>query len=286
MNFIKKHFDLALILITIAILGYTGVRLVLGSTLERGEEASGLAAFVEVQAAPPLVRPAEEPKHVPWSFDGYFGTYDKHALVRGFQVYKEVCSACHSLQFVAFRNLTEIGYSEQAAKDVAASYTFSEIDDYGDPQDRPGTLTDYFPSPFDNENQAKAANSGKAPPDLSLMTKAREGGPNYVYSILTGYQAEPEGFVKNSPVTHYNPYFEGWEIVMPSPLFDGQVEYADGTEASVEQMAKDVSTFLMWAAEPNLEHRHEMGLKVVLYTLIMTIIFFFSMKTIWRRVKK
>jgi ubiquinol-cytochrome c reductase cytochrome c1 subunit len=237
------------------------------------------------------------PKQVPWSFEGITGTYDRAALNRGLQVYREVCSSCHGLEFVAFRNLPEIMVSrhaepedfakaEAAAKAIAESYTFTMIDEYGDEADRPGTLTDYFPNPFPNENAAMASNSGKVPPDLSLITKARPDGANYLYSLLTGYQDAPADFVPNSDVTYYNPYFEGWEIVMPTPLFEGQVEYADGTEASVEQMAMDVTNFLMWAAEPKLEERHEMGMKVIIYTLFMTIIFYLSMKVIWRRVKK
>ncbi len=286
MNFFKENIDRILAIAAILILGLTIVRMTLGFTLEPGEKASGAAKMFQVESAPAPDREALPPKELHWSFEGVTGTFDKAAVVRGAEVYRQVCKNCHGLSYVAFRNLMDLGYSENQAKAIAAGYSFPTVDEYGDPAERPGTLTDTFPSPFANENAAKAANSGRVPPDLSLITKAREDGPNYLYSLLTGYTDPPADFEKRSDTTTYNPYFGGWEIGMPPPLYDGAVEYSDGTEASVEQMATDVTNFLMWAAEPKLEARHEMGMKVVLFTLVMTLLLFISMKTIWRRVKK
>lgn len=286
MNFYKEYEKIILTSLTIIILGFTAVRMVISFTLEPGEEATGLAGLLAVEGSPVIERQALQPKQNAWSFEGPTGTYDKASVRRGLQVYREVCSACHSLNLVAFRNLMEIGFREDAAKAIAANYEVPAIDDFGDEVMQPATLSNYFPAPFANENAAKSANGGKAPPDLSLMTKARADGPNYLFSLLTGYTDPPADFVPLSDITTYNPYFEGWEIAMAGPLFEGSVEYPDGTEASVEQMAMDVTNFLMWTAEPKLEDRHEMGLKVVLYTLLMTLFFFLSMKTIWRRVKK
>lgn len=286
MEFFKNNEVKILGLIAVGFMAITGLRMGLSFTLEPGEEPTGIAALLGVEGPPVKERVALHPKQNVWSFNGATGTYDQASVRRGLQIYSEVCSACHSLNLVAFRNLTEIGYTEDAAKVFAANYQVPNIDDFGDEVMKSATLSNYFPAPFPNENAAKAANGGKAPPDLSLMTKARADGVNYLFSLLTGYTDAPADFVPLSDTTTYNPYFEGWEISMAAPLYEGSVEYADGTEASVEQMAMDISNFLMWTAEPKLEDRHEMGLKVVIYTLLMTLLFFFSMKTIWRRVKK
>lgn len=286
MKFFKRNEFVILVTIALGLIGVTGVRMLVSFTLEPGVEPTGLAALVGLEALPVKERQALHPIQKTWSFEGFTGTYDKASVRRGLQVYREVCSACHSLDAVAFRNLTEIGYSEDAAKAIAGNYQIPAIDMFGDDVLRPATLSDYFPAPFPNENAAKASMGGKVPPDLSLMAKARADGPNYVYSLLTGYSDPPDDFVPLSDTTTYNPYFEGWEIGMAPPLYEDGIEFADGTGASVEQMATDVANFLMWTAEPKLEDRHEMGLKVVSYTLLMTLFFFLSMKTIWRRVKK
>jgi len=286
MEFFKKNELKILGAIALGLMAITGLRMGISFTLAPGEEPTGLAALLAVEAPPVKVNTAEHPKQMVWSFEGPLGTYDKASVSRGLQVYREVCSACHSLDKIAFRNLMDIGYTEDQAKAIAANYEIADIDNFGDEVFRPATLADYFPNPFPNANAASSANGGKAPPDLSLMAKARGDGPNYIFSILTGYTDAPADFEFNSDTTTYNPYFEGREIGMAGPLFEGAVEFSDGTDASVEQMAMDVSNFLMWTAEPKLEDRHEMGLKVVIYTLLMTLFFFLSMKTIWRRVKK
>ncbi len=289
MNFLKKNMDKIFGVAAFLILALFSLRVVMFLTYAEPEEDSLLAntyALLGIEAAPVVDRPVSHPKQMEWSFDGNFGQYDKAAVRRGLQVYREVCAACHSLDLVAFRNLTEIGYSEGAAKAIAASYQITDGPDrFGDMYDRPGILADYFPAPFANLAAAAVSNGGKAPPDLSLMAKARADGPNYIYSLLTGYSDAPADFVANSDTTTYNPYFNTWEIVMPPPLFDGFVDYEDGTEATVDQMSQDVANFLMWTAEPNLDARHELGFSVVLYSLALTFLLFLSMKTIWRRLK-
>ncbi|MEA3032094.1 MAG: ubiquinol-cytochrome c reductase cytochrome c1 subunit, partial [Sphingomonadales bacterium] len=199
----------------------------------------------------------EEPKHVAYSFDGPFGRYDRRQLQRGFQVYKEVCAACHSLTFVAFRNLRDLGYSEAEVRAIADQWPIqmpSINPDTGEAATRKAIPADHFPSPYANETAARAANNNALPPDLSLIAKAREGGPAYVYSLLTGFQSPPAGY-QVPPNLHYNPYFANLNIAMPPPLTaDGQVSYAapGNPPPTREQMARDVSAFLMWAAEPNL----------------------------------
>ena len=286
----KFNLDKLIGLGAVLLLGLFAFRIALFLTWSPAEDDTlryGLYDFLGIEPAAGEDRPALHPKQVPWSFDGAFGQYDKASVARGLQVYREVCAACHSLENIAFRNLVDIGYSEDQAKFIAAEYIIVDGPDaFGDSFERPGRLSDYFPSPFANVNAAKAANSGTAPPDLSLMTKARGDGPNYVYSLLTGYQDPPEDFEFRSDVTNYNPYFPSWEILMMSPLYEDAVDYADGTEASQEQMAKDVTTFLMWTAEPYQDERKQMGFKVVLYMAFLTLLLFFSMRVIWRRIKK
>jgi ubiquinol-cytochrome c reductase cytochrome c1 subunit len=226
----------------------------------------------------------KEPRRSHWSFDGMFGTVDKPSAQRGFQVYKEVCSACHGLSRVAFRNLTEIGFSEAETKALASEYSIKDgPNDDGEMFERPGKASDYFPSPFANENAARAAHNGAAPPDLSLIIKARHDGANYLHSLLTGYgQTPPEG-VHLSAGQAYNPYFPGGALSMPAPLSDGQVTYQDGTEASVEQMSRDVVNFLQWAAEPEMEERKQAGLKVLIYLAIFTVFAYIAKRNIWRK---
>ena len=232
-----------------------------------------------------------ESKEVHFSFDGPFGKYDRRQLQRGFQVYKEVCSACHSMKLVAFRDLEEIGFSKPEVKAIASGWaveTPSINPDTGEPATRKSLPSDHFPSPYANEIQARAANNNALPPDMSLLAKAREEGPHYIYSLVTGYQDQPADLLKRFPDAktpdglHYNPYFANLNIAMPPPLVaDGQVTYADGTTASVDQMAKDASAFLMWAAEPKLENRHRTGVAVVIFLLIGTLLAYFAYRNIW-----
>ena len=228
-----------------------------------------------------------EPLKVDWSFKGLTGTFDRASLQRGFQVYKEVCSSCHSMQYLSYRNLGEPGgpeFSEQEVKAIAASF---EIDDGPDSQGemftRPGRPSDKFKNPYPNVQAAIAANGGAYPPDMSVLVKARKGGANYIYSVLVGYEDPPSGVTLDEGV-YYNKYMIGNKIKMPNNLIDGLVEYADGTDSTVSQMAKDVTTFLAWAAEPELEERHKTGVKVILYLVLLTILVYLSMKKIWSRV--
>lgn len=225
---------------------------------------------------------APKPPHQQWSFDGVFGTYDKAALQRGFQVYKEVCSACHAVKHLYFRDLTEIGYSEEQVKGIAAQAQVTDgPNDQGEMYQRPGKPSDPMPSPFPNDQAARAANNGALPPDQSLIVKQRDGGVDYIYAIVTGYKDAPAG-TKMNPNMYYNEYFPGHQIAMPPPLTtDGQVNYADGTKATIQQMAHDVTTFLAWAAEPNLDERHRMGAKVILFLVIAAILFYAAKRKIW-----
>jgi ubiquinol-cytochrome c reductase cytochrome c1 subunit len=233
-----------------------------------------------------------EPKALHLSTDGPFGKWDLQQVQRGYQVYKEVCSACHGLKFVAMRDLAELGYSEAEVKAEAASWMVPGIDaTTGEANTRPGKPTDYFPSPYANDVAASAANGGKVPPDLSLMAKAREGGAAYVYSLLTGYREQPAELVrefpdaKSPPGTYYNPYFAALNIGMPPPLSDGRVTYADGTQASTDQMAKDVAAFLTWTAEPTLAKRNAVGWWWIGFLIFATVLAWFSKKQVWAPVK-
>ena len=226
-----------------------------------------------------------EPPHQQWSFDGVFGTYDRAALQRGFQVYKEVCSACHPVKYLAFRDLTQIGYSEDQVKGIAAQYKVTDgPNDQGQMFERAARPSDPIPGPFPNDEAARAANNGALPPDLSLITKAREGEADYVDGILTGFKTAPAG-VKVADGMYYNEYFPGHLIKMPPPLSADQLKFADGTQASVPQMAHDVVTFLSWAAEPTLEQRHRMGAKVILFLVIATGLFYAAKRKVWSRIQ-
>ncbi|MGE0653436.1 MAG: cytochrome c1 [Alphaproteobacteria bacterium] len=226
-------------------------------------------------------------KEVHWSFEGPLGSYDKAALQRGFQVYKEVCASCHSLQFVTFGNLDDRGgpgFSEPEAKAIAKSYTKEVLDETGQPKEVPRTLADTFPAPYPNEETARAANNGALPPDLSLMPKARAHGPNYIFSLLTGFQDPPPGVTVLSGM-HYNPYFPApHQLAMAPPLTPDRVVYADGTPATVEQMAKDVVTFLHWTAEPKMEERKRLGISVMIYLILLAIILYAAKRHVWRDV--
>ena len=262
---------------------------------------SNLATYFQ---SPPEQQAAEEfhreHKQLALASDGPFGKFDKAQLQRGFQVYSEVCSACHSLSLVAFRDLEALGYHEPEIKKIASDWKTqvpSINPDTGEVASRKALPSDRFPAPFPNEVAARAANNNALPPDLSLITKAREGGAAYVYSLLTGYanantyrneEGKPlPANAKPGPNLHFNPYFANLNIAMPPPLTsNGQVTYADGTPATVDKMAEDVSAFLVWTAEPNLESRHAAGFAVAIFLLLGTILGYFAYQQIWHDAKR
>jgi ubiquinol-cytochrome c reductase cytochrome c1 subunit len=252
--------------------------------LKRTFAAAALSAVVLFASA--LARAADEtplPRQE-WSFDGVFGTYDLASLQRGFQVYKEVCSVCHPVKHLYFRDLGEIGYSEDEVKAIAAGYQVTDgPNDEGQMYQRPGRPSDPIPGPFPNDQAARAANNGALPPDQSLIVKARPGGPDYVYGILTGYKEPPASF-KMIEGMNYNEFFPGHQIAMPPPLSDNAVTFADGTLATVPQMAHDVTSFLTWAAEPNLDDRHRTGLKVILFLVVGAGVFYAAKRKIWAQI--
>lgn len=259
--------------------------------------AIGIAAPA-LSADHPLYR---HPREAHWKHDGIFGTYDRAQLQRGFQVYKEVCAACHGIKLVAFRTLSDLGYNEAEIKAIAAQYEVPDINpDTGEAITRPAKPSDKKPGPYANDAEARAANNGALPPDLSLITKARHEGPAYVYSLLTGYGKAPPktyqekdgetGAIKTLPYVvneglHYNPYFPTTQLAMAQPLQDDQVTYADGTKASVDQMAKDVAAFLTWTAEPKMEQRKQMGFGVMMFLAGLFVIAFISYRRVWADVK-
>jgi ubiquinol-cytochrome c reductase cytochrome c1 subunit len=258
--------------------------------------AWGVAAYLGEQHEKSVEhRFHQEPRDIAYSFDGPFGKYDRAQLQRGFQVYKEVCSSCHALSFVAFRNLEELGYGEEEVKAIADKWQI-EVPDVdpktGEASTRKALPADHFPSPYPNELAARAANNNALPPDLSLITKAREGGPAYVASLITGYRDPPtfrneEGEAlpadsRPGPNLHFNPWFANLNIAMPPPLTaDGQVSYADGTNPTREQMATDVSAFLAWTAEPRLENRRAAGWAVLAFLIFATILAYMAYQNIW-----
>ena len=219
-----------------------------------------------------------------WSFEGVFGTFDRASLQRGYQVYQEVCSGCHSAQYLSYRNLSEKGGPEFSLNEVKAIAAQFEVTDGpnedGEMFTRPGRLSDKFVSPFLNAKAAAAANGGAYPPDMSVLVKARKGGADYIYSLLLGYEEAPAGYELDDGV-YYNKYMTGHKIMMAEPISDGSVEYADGTETSKAQIAKDVTTFLVWAADPHLEARHKMGFKVFLYLIVLLTLVYLSKQKVW-----
>ena len=221
-----------------------------------------------------------------WSFEGVFGTFDRSSLQRGYQVYQEVCSGCHSIQHLSYRNLSEKGGPEFSQKEAKAIATQFEITDGpnedGEMFTRPGRLSDKFVSPFSNVKAAAAANGGAYPPDMSVLVKARKGGADYIYSLLMGYEEAPAGYELDDGV-YYNKYMPGNKIKMAEPISDGAVEYADGTETNKAQIAKDVTAFLVWAADPHLESRHRMGFKVFMYLIILLTLVYLSKQKVWSR---
>jgi len=248
-----------------------------------------LSIFVIIFASikPSFAEESVDLLKINWSFKGLTGKFDRASLQRGFQVYKEVCSSCHSMEYLSYRNLGEEGgpeFSIEEVKAIAASIEVTDgPDNQGEMFTRPGRPSDKFVSPYSNVNASMAANGGAYPPDMSVLVKARPGGANYIYSILMGYEEAPAGFNLEEGV-YYNKYMVGNKIKMSSPLVDEIVEYSDGTKASVDQMARDVTTFLSWAAEPELEARHKLGFKVLVYLILLTTLVFFSMKRIWSRI--
>ena len=231
--------------------------------------------------------PKNELLKVDWSFKGIAGKFDRPSLQRGYQVYKEVCASCHSMQYLSYRNLNEDGgpeFSIEEVKAIAASFEVTDgPNEDGEMFTRPGRPSDKFVSPYPNSNAARAANGGAYPPDMTVLVKARKGGADYVYSVLMGYTEPPEGFKLDDGV-YYNKYMEGNRIRMSNPLMEGLISYSDGTDATQDQMARDVTSFLAWAAEPELETRHKTGMKVLIYLIILTILVYFSMKRLWSRV--
>lgn len=236
------------------------------------------------------------PKKIEWSFDGPFGTFDRAALQRGLQVYREVCSSCHALHQIRFGNLmgngktteevrtSNLGLNEAEATAIAGEYKSKDLDEEGNPIDRKSKLTDKFPAPYPNEKAARAVNNGANPADLSMVVKARKGEADYVYSLLIGFDKAPEGVAVGTG-QYYNHYFPGNLLSMAPPLHtDGQVTYADGTKATVDQMSKDVVTFLTWASDPSVEDRKQLGVKVLFYLFFLTIVFYMAKRKIWKNV--
>jgi len=225
---------------------------------------------------------------VDWSFKGLFGKFDRGSLQRGYQIYTEVCSSCHSMKYVSYRNLSEKGgpeFSIEEAKAIAANFEVTDgPNSDGEMFTRAAKLSDKFIMPYENIKAAQAANGGAYPPDMSVLVKARSGGANYIYSLLLGYEDPPSGVTLDDGV-YYNRYIYGNNIKMAKPLMEDAVEYSDGTKATEEQMVKDITTFLMWTAEPHLEARHKMGFKAILYLIILTILVYFSMRRIWSRIE-
>jgi ubiquinol-cytochrome c reductase cytochrome c1 subunit len=242
--------------------------------------AFGLAAGAGLSPA----HAAGEAVHVPdvrFSFDGIFGHFDRASAQRGFQVYQEVCANCHAMHQLSYRNLREIGLSDAEVRAIAATVQVTDgPNDEGEMFERPGRPSDRFRSPFSNEKAARAANNGAYPPDLSVIAKAREGGADYIHALLTGYE-DPPADVTLMEGMHYNKYFAGHQIAMAPPLNEDQVTFHDGTQATVDQMARDVSQFLAWAAEPEMEERKAMGVKIVLFLTILGGLAYAVKRKIW-----
>ena len=223
-----------------------------------------------------------------WSFKGFFGKFDRASLQRGYQVYTEVCAACHSMKYLSYRNLSEAGgpeFSVEQAKIIASQFELTDgPNSDGEMFTRVARLSDNFVGPYENIQAATAANGGAYPPDMSVLVKARKGGADYIYSLLLGYEEAPEGISLDDGV-YYNKYMAGNKIKMSNPLSEGIVTYIDGTEATEDQMARAVTSFLAWAAEPHLEARHKIGFRAIIYLIIMTVLVYFSMKKLWSRIE-
>jgi cytochrome c1 len=273
-------------------------------TTQRILIALTLAASLGVAGAAQAAEGTPVPPPQKWSFSGPFGKFDQGQLQRGFKVYKEVCASCHGMSLVSFRNLAETGgpgFSEAQAAAVAAEYKVKDLDDKGEPIERNGRPADRFPSPFANDLAAAAANGGVAPPDLSTMAKARtyergfpwfvfdiftqyqEHGPDYIVAVLQGYKDPPKDFVLPAG-GNYNEYFPGHVIAMPNPLSDGQINFDDGAPQTVAQYAKDVTAFMMWAAEPHLVQRKRIGFQVMIFLIVLSGLLYFTKKKVWSAV--
>ena len=243
------------------------------------------AAAIALSLSVGTVRAAEgaaTPPDLDWSFEGVFGTYDRASAQRGLQVYLEVCAGCHSMDLLAYRNLGDLGFNDDEVKAIAERYTVTDgPDENGDMFERPALPSDNFVSPYANEAQARAFNNGAYPPDLSLIAKARPHGVDYLAALLTGYEDTPPDGSELMPGMYYNIYYPGNQIAMPQFLYDDGIVYADGTEATAEQQARDVSLFLMWAAEPKLEDRHSMGVKVILYLVVFAGVMYGVKRKVW-----
>jgi len=259
--------------------------------------AAGLAVALAVPLGPALAADEAPPaveaaNHEPsiesqsWSFTGPFGVYDNAQLQRGFLVYKTICANCHSMRLLSYRNLGESGGPEFSPEEVNAIANEVQVtdgpNDKGEMFQRPARPSDPFHSPFANDAAARVANRGALPPDLSVMAKARPGGPDYIHALLTGYRPAPAGF-QLAPGMQYNVAFPGHQVAMPPPLFDGAVKYTDGTKPTVDNYARDVAAYLMWAAEPKLEERHKLGARVIIYLIAFAVIMFLAKRTIWAR---
>ena len=257
-----------------------------------GLAGSAFAADEQSHETPP-------PPRQKWSFSGPFGHYDKGQLQRGFKVYKEVCAVCHGLKYVAFRNLDALGYSEGQIKAIASEYKIPDgPNDQGEMFERAGRPADYFPTPWPNENAARARYNG-VPPDFSVLAKARgyergfpwfifdmfiqfqEHGVDYIHALMVGYKEKPPAGVTLPAGSFYNEYFPGHAIAMPPPLSDKRVDYTDGSPTTVDQYAKDVAAFMMWAAEPHLEARKRIGFQVMIFLLVLSGLLYFTKKKVW-----
>jgi cytochrome c1 len=229
---------------------------------------------------------APEIAHQDWSFSPPFGTFDNAQLQRGYQVYKDVCSNCHSMRLLFYRNLGEPGGPQFSPKAVEVLASQAQVtdgpNDKGEMFQRPARPSDHFRSPFANEQTARIANNGALPPDLSVIAKAREGGPDYIYALLTGYHPAPQGF-EVAPGMYYNAPFPGHQIAMPPPLSDGAVAYTDGTKPTLDNYARDVSAYLMWAGEPKLEERHKTGARVMIFLIAFVVIMYLAKRVVWGR---
>ncbi|KAG7194862.1 cytochrome c1 [Scheffersomyces spartinae] len=262
-------------------------KVVAGSAAVTGLTASYLLYKDSLSAQ--AMTAAEHGLHPPaygWSHNGMFETFDHASIRRGFQVYREVCASCHSLDRIAWRNLVGVSHTASEAKEMCEELEYDdEPDDEGLPRKRPGKLADYIPGPYENEEAARAGNQGALPPDLSLIVKARHGGCDYIFSLLTGYPEEPPAGVVLPPGTNYNPYFPGGAIAMGRVLFDDLVEYEDGTPATTSQMAKDVTTFLNWTAEPEHDERKRWGLKALIVVSSLYLVSIWVKRYKWAAVK-
>ncbi len=242
---------------------------------------SVMLAGLLATAAPALAADAIQPPKQHWHHEGVFGTYDKAALQRGFQVYKEVCASCHAMKFLSYRDLKGLGYNEDEIKAIAGEYTVTDgPNGDGEMFERAAKPSDRFKAPFANDKAARAVNNGALPPDLSLVVKARHGGEDYIHALLTGYGEAPAGTELMAGM-NWNKYFPGHQIAMAPPLADGQVTYADGTSATVDQAARDVAQFLAWASEPHMEQRKMMGVKVMLFLFAFIGIMFAAKRKMW-----